>query len=115
MIKVFIGLIFVSLFAGVPMAQSDAYSTAISMQKQGWSYTLPVPKSRQAAWGNYDRRTTWWYGYWYNSQTGFYSQTTPRLNASGLWIGDYQNFRGYWRNGGSPPAPTRLEQLMLNR
>ena len=29
---------------------------------------MPQPKSRQAAWGNGDGRTTWFYGFWDNEK-----------------------------------------------
>ena len=51
---------------------------ACEMLSQGWKYTMPRPKSAQASWGNSDGRTTWWNGYWYNSQTDLYSNATPQ-------------------------------------
>jgi hypothetical protein len=87
-------------------------NTAIKMYQQGWRYTMPIPKSPQAAWGNYDGRTTWWYGYWENIKTGQMSKTTPLLNEQGKYIGDWQNMSGYYRNGGSPSQPTKIEWLL---
>lgn len=85
---------------------------AIEMYAQGWRYTMPSPKSSQASWGNSDGRTTWWYGYWYNNKTRQYSRTVPKKQADGKYLGDYQNDEGYWRGGGSPSAPTKLEWLL---
>ncbi len=45
-------------------ADKATLSAAVELYSQGWRFTMPRPKSAQAAWGNYDRRTTWWYGYW---------------------------------------------------
>src|SRR5262245_34346531 len=47
--------------------------TAAEMRAQGWSYTMPQPKSAQARWGNRDGRTTWFNGFWQNTKTGHYS------------------------------------------
>ncbi len=79
--------------------------TACEMLSQGWKYTMPRPKSAKAGWGISDGRTTWWYGYWYNSKTSQYSRTTPEKSASGLYLGDNRNNAGSWRNGGSPSEP----------
>jgi hypothetical protein len=79
--------------------------TAIEMYNQGWQYTMPRPKSAQAAWGHRDGRTTWYYGWWFNENTKLYSDVTPRKTVNGLYLGDNQNQAGSWRNGGSPPWP----------
>jgi hypothetical protein len=79
--------------------------TAIEMYNQGWRYMMPRPKSAQAAWGNSDGRTTWWYGWWYNEKTGLYSDSTPRKSENGLYLGDNQNNAHQWRNGGSRGRP----------
>lgn len=86
----------------------EAYSLALG----GWRYSLPQPKSAQAAWGNSDGRTTWWYGYWKNTETGGFSSTKPILSKSGIWVGDGQDMAGYYRRGGSPPYPTKLERIL---
>ena len=93
-------------------ADAGTQKTAVEMYLQGWRYTMPVPKSPQAAWGNGDRRTTWYYGYWYNAQTDEVSVATPTLKQNGRYLGDGQNHRNYWRNGGSPPFPSALEWLL---
>jgi hypothetical protein len=72
---------------------------------------MPAPKSRQAAWGNYDRRTTWYDGYWTNLKTHATSSLQPIKDANGQWIGDGQGGRTHYRNGGSPAAPTEVEWL----
>jgi len=79
--------------------------TACEMLSQGWKYTMPRPKSAQAAWGNSDGRTTWYYGYWYNQKTNSYSDKTPVKKNSGMYLGDNQDHSNTWRNGGSPLMP----------
>lgn len=86
--------------------------TAIEMYNQGWRYTMPEPKSAQAAWGNRDGRTTWWYGYWHNEKTGLYSHATPQKSSSGIYLGDNQNNAGQWRNGGSRDSPDVFMYLL---
>jgi len=78
---------------------------ACELLSQGWTYHMPHPKSPQAAWGNGDRRTTWFNGWWYNDKTKLYSDTTPAKSASGLYLGDNQNSADTWRRGGSPAMP----------
>jgi hypothetical protein len=92
--------------------KSRTIRTAVEMYLQGWRYAMPVPKSRQAAWGNFDRRTTWYYGYWFNIKTEECSKETPVRKENGNYHGDYQDLRGYWRNGGSPRWPTKIEWLL---
>jgi hypothetical protein len=89
---------------GIKAAQEEII-TAIEMYNQGWRYTMPRPRSAQAAWGNRDGRTTWWYGWWHNEKTNLYSQTTPKKSANGIYLGDNQNNAGSWRNGGSREWP----------
>lgn len=78
---------------------------ACEMYEQGWKYTMPRPKSSKAGWGISDGRTTWYNGFWYNSKTKLYSDTTPRKSSNGLYRGDKQNSAYTWRNGGSPGKP----------
>ena len=85
---------------------------ACEMYSQGWKYTMPRPKSSQAAWGNGDGRTTWYNGYWYNSKSNLYSDTTPGKKESGLYLGDNQNSANTWRNGGSPKNPDVIMFLL---
>ena len=82
------------------------------MYLQGWRYTMPRPKSSQASWGNSDRRTTWWNGYWFNNKTNKYSRTVPKKQTNGYYYGDSQEDKGYWRNGGSPITPTKIDWLL---
>lgn len=93
-------------------AERETIIAAVELYSQGWRYTMPRPKSAQAAWGNGDRRTTWWNGYWENQQTGAVSQKDPIKRSSGLYYGDNQDLRATWRNGGSPPPPTKLQWLL---
>ena len=93
-------------------ANGTQIQQSYQLAKQGWRYTLPQPKSRQAAWGNNDGRTTWWYGYWYNETRHVYSKTKPKKSKSGLYIGDGQKLNGYYRNGGSPPYPSKIELIL---
>ena len=93
-------------------ANKQIIRTAIEMYEQGWQYTMPKPKSAQATWGNYDRRTTWWKGYWHNTKTNKYSNNTPQKNANGYYYGDEQNNAGFWGNGGSPQRPSKIQWLL---
>jgi len=86
--------------------------TAVKMYLQGWRYTMPSPKSSQAYWGNHDGRTTWWKGYWYNNKTGKYSRQRPSEQTDGYFYGDHQNDKDYWRNGGSPSRPSKIDWLL---
>jgi len=85
---------------------------AVEIYLQGWRYVMPIPKSNQAAWGNSDGRTTWWYGYWYNLETGQVSASQPVKKENGLYYGDDQDLRNTWRRGGSPRYPNELEWLL---
>jgi len=93
-------------------ASNRELEESFSLAVQGWRYTLPQPKSSQAAWGNNDGRTTWWYGYWKNSLTGKHSSTKPSLSKAGVWIGNDQNMAGYYRRGGSPAYPNKVELIL---
>jgi hypothetical protein len=79
--------------------------TATEMYEQGWRYTMPNPKSAQARWGNSDRRTTWYSGYWKNEKTSVYSNTTPKKDNFGTYVGDDKDYSGSWSSGGSPGRP----------
>lgn len=91
-------------------ADQSTINIAFEMQKQGWEYIMPQPKSAKAAWGVRDGRTTWWVGYWQNETTSQTSSTTPEL-SKGKYIGDDNGGRS-WRRGGSPGAPSVLEWLL---
>ncbi len=93
---------------------ADKYTLviAVEMHLQGWRYTMPSPKSAQAAWGNNDGRTTWWNGYWYNNKTKKYSRSTPGKQKNGYFYGDNQNDKDYYRKGGSPGYPSKTEWLL---
>ncbi len=101
-----------SFLRGGISADSATISAAIELHDQGWKYIMPRPKSAQAAWGNGDGRTTWWYGYWQNGKTGAVSKADPVKRSNGLYYGDSQDLRNTWRNGGSPLTPTKLEWLL---
>ena len=83
------------------------------MYSQGWRYFISMPKSSNAEWGILDERTTWWRGYWYNKTTRKYSESTPKKQTDGIYIGDNINNNKRWRNGGSPSAPTKIEWLLF--
>ena len=84
---------------------------ALAIQKDGWVYVMPMPKSPQAAWSNTDGRTTWWNGYWINKTTKQYSSTEPSLK-DGKYVGDGVDVSG-WRRGGSPRSrPSEIEWLL---
>jgi len=93
-------------------ADKQTLTVATEIYFQGWRFTMPNPKSPQATWGNYDGRTTWWHGYWYNTKTNKFSRSAPRKHSNGYYYGDGQNDKGYWRNGGSPGSPSKLEWLL---
>jgi hypothetical protein len=86
-------------------ASEKEIEIACEMYEQGWRYTMPRPKSSKAAWGVSDGRTTWYKGWWHNTEKNQYSATTPKKSSSGLYIGDNQNSSNTWRNGGSPRRP----------
>ena len=85
---------------------------ATEMYLQGWKYTMPYPKSNQAAWGNYDGRTTWWYGYWYNWITKKYSSETPIKKLNGKYFGNEVDLTDVYHYGGCPRFPNELEWLL---
>ena len=91
-------------------ADSATIQKALGMIRQGWVYIMPEPKSTQAAWGNRDGRTTWWVGYWINEETDKTSSVEPVLE-NGKYVGD-ENGSRFWRRGGSPPPPTKIEWLL---
>lgn len=91
-----------------PKEEEEAFILA----SQGWRYTLPRPKSAKAEWGNYDGRTTWWYGGWTNEALDQYSSIKPKNRGSTILVGDGQNFLGMWRNGGSPATPSKVEVVL---
>lgn len=92
--------------------EKSVLKEAVIMYLQGWRYTMPRPKSNQARWGNYDGRTTWWYGYWYNIKTKKYSKSDPIKKQNDMYKGDLQNMKGYYRNGGSPAKPNKIQWLL---
>ena len=101
-----------SLRAGIK-ADERTLATAILMQRQHWRYVMPRPKGPQAAWGNTDKRTTWWIGYWHQTATNRCSSKTPELEDQ-AYHGDGLG-RGRWRRGGSPRAPSKLQWLLSEK
>lgn len=93
-----------SLRNGISTSETELL-TACEMYEQGWAYNMPRPKSSKAAWGISDGRTTQYNGWWYNSKTRQYSDSTPRKSSSGLFLGDNQNSEHSWKKGGSPRRP----------
>lgn len=86
--------------------------TALAMQRDGWRYIMPDPKSSQASWSNHDGRTTWWAGYWKNARTGVTSSMTPYWDeVQGQFIGDDDGERS-WSTGGAPRYPNDYEWLL---
>ena len=88
----------------------ETIEKAVKLKRAGWTYIMPQPKSAQARWGNGDGRTTWWVGYWVNEGTNATSSVQPERTPDGQWIGDGKGIR-FWRRGGSPLAPTKIEWL----
>jgi hypothetical protein len=95
-------------------ATPEQIAVAVEMYNQGWRYTMPRPKSAQAAWGNSNGQTTWYNGYWKNEKTGAYSSGTPRKNEAGEYVGDGRDQSGTWRRGGSPGRPD-VYMFLLSR
>jgi hypothetical protein len=83
---------------------------ALELKRAAWTYIMPEPKSAQAAWGNTDKRTTWWVGYWVNGTDRSTSATQPKNDASGKLTGDGTGGRA-WQRGGSPGFPSKIEWL----
>jgi hypothetical protein len=94
-------------------ATPEQIAVAVEMYNQGWRYTMPTPRSAQAAWGNTDRRTRWNEGGWKNEKTGVYSYGTPRKDSTGQYTGDGQNTIGFERRG-SPGQPD-VYMFLLSR
>lgn len=87
------------------------HSEAECLRTAGWRFHAPRPKSAQAAWGNHDRRTTWFYGYWTDGKR--VSDSIPhirRFGSKALVVGDGIDNRGYYRNGGSPAPLTQIQR-----
>lgn len=87
----------VELRLGSFSCSGSAVQTAIDLKHAGWTYIMPEPKSRQAAWGNPDGRTTWWVGYWVNGRTGASSFAEPKKRiplANGLATATVSRFGG---------------------
>lgn len=95
-------------------ADKATTQTALDLKHAGWTYVMPEPKSRQAAWGNRDGRTTWFYGYWTNLKNHSSSSLQPIKDGTAQWVGDEKGLQA-WRNGGSPRAPTQVEWLCSER
>jgi hypothetical protein len=90
--------------------EHETIEKAVELKRAGWTYIMPKPRDAQARWGNGDSRTTWWVGYWTNERNHTTSALQPQRDATGYWIGDGKGIR-YWRRGGSPLAPTKIEWL----
>jgi hypothetical protein len=101
-----------SFLRGGIAADRDTLVAAVELYSQGWKFYMPRPKSAQAAWGNGDRRTTWWNGYWINEKTHALSKADPIKHSNGIYYGDNQDLKDTWRNGGSPLLPTKIEWLL---
>ena len=89
---------------------SKTIEKALSLKAAGWEYVMPSPKSDKASWGNHDGRTTWWTGYWKNSQSKETSSVAPVL-VEEKWIGNNKGGR-ISRRGGTPRRPSKLEWLL---
>lgn len=90
----------------------ETIDTAIAMQRGGWRYLMPMPKSDQASWRNHDGRTTWWIGYWQNGITGAMSTITPYWDAEKkAYVGNDKGGQS-WRTGGAPAYPTEYAWLL---
>ncbi len=95
---------------GTFACDKSTIETALALQRSGWTYTMPKPKSPQAAWGNKDGRTTWFVGYWSNEKSRSTSAAQPEKDSKGEFVGDGKGAPS-WRRGGSPSLPTKIEWL----
>ena len=99
--------ILVFLLLAFAFANADVSETCQKLMSEGWCFIVPTPKSPQANYGNYDRRTTWWSGYWKNDSAGECSQSVPRyVPKHDIVVGDGKNCRAAqnsYRNGGYIP------------
>jgi hypothetical protein len=88
-------------------ADTEASETCQKLTAEGWCFFPPLPKSKQAAYGNYDRRTTWWHGYWINDNLKECSGKVPRyIEKQDIVVGDGEDcrvLRSRYRNGGYVP------------
>lgn len=95
-------------------ADGETIRQAQALVEAGWIYVMPEPKSSKASWGNPDKRTTWFIGYWENTGAQETSHTHPQLK-DGAYTGDGQPGKDekgrIWRKGGSPERPTKLQWL----
>jgi micrococcal nuclease len=111
----------VGLRKGSFQVDKETIATALELKNAGWKYLMPEPKSAQAAWGNSDKRTTWYVGFWVNKD-GSKSASQPKKNDKGEVKGDGgagldiasegQSGGRPWRRGGSPQSPTKMEWLL---
>lgn len=86
---------------------------AVEMYNQGWRYTMPKPKNKKANWHNNNFRSKWYYGYWHNIKTNKYSSATPVKNNKGEFVGNDTDLHdGFWRKGGAPKRPSKLQWLL---
>lgn len=86
------------------------------LNAEGWCFVPPRPKSAQANYGNYDKRTTWFYGFWKNDSQKECSIEIPRyISKANMYIGDGRSCESSfytWRNGGYIPLNS-LEKACL--
>jgi len=93
---------------GLQPTPADAELARIIIEA-GWTYTMPEPKSRTAAWDNKNANTTWWPGYWRNINTNKYSRRQPSKQYGFTGDGIYDS---KWRRGGPPSLlPSDIEWL----
>ncbi len=102
------------LRSGIKATEKEI-AIACEIYEQGWTYTMPRPKSKHASWGNTDVSTAWYNGFWYNSKTFKYSGIIPKKSSSGMYLGDNQNNSYTWRNGGTPRRPNVFMFLLSKR
>jgi hypothetical protein len=97
------------LRGGIYAYQSEI-DMALKLLRAGWIYVMPIPKSPQASWSNYDERTTWFDGWWVNKAFRRTSIHIPESNGI-VTMGDGLA-KGGWRRGGSPGNPSRIEWML---
>jgi len=92
---------------GGKSASAADVASANKLQASGWTYVMPEPKSKTAAWGNKNTKSTWYPGYWKNAG-GATSVVQP--TEADAFKGDGES-KPKWKDGGSPKAPSFVEWL----
>ena len=88
-------------------------ATATALHAAGWSYVMPMPKSKTASWENTNAKSTFWIGHWKHAPSGKTSQTAP-ADGNDIVGGESaldEKGKVRWKDGGAPAAPSFVEWL----